>query len=90
MANNYFQTATGYGYVENDGPIPEGATPITQAQYDALVQAAEDAAAAAAAQAIADAKARWTTVHTDLVAAGVSDAAARILAGAVGIDPAAG
>lgn len=85
---NYFQTANGYGYVDDDQEIPPGSTSITEAQYDALVQAAQDAQDQANADAIAASNARWTQVHDDLVASGVTEATAAILADVVGIRPA--
>jgi hypothetical protein len=86
----YFQTPTGYGYLEVDSdPLPDGATQITQAQYEALVQAQQAAQDQANADALAASNARWTQVHDDLAAAGVAEATAVILADAVGQRPVA-
>lgn len=90
MANTYFRTENGWGYTEDGGPIPEGSVEITEEEYLALENAQQEAADQAAAQALAEAKARWTTVHDDLVAAGVSDRAAVLLAGTVGLNPTPG
>lgn len=85
----YYRTATGYGYTDDDLPeVPESWTVITQEEYEALVAADQQAADDAAAAALAEANARWTTVHDDLVAAGVSNEAAVLLANAVGFPPA--
>lgn len=83
----YYQTATGFGVVNDAASVPEGATVITEAQYEALLVAAEDAAQDAADADLAAANARWTLVHDALVAATVSEAAAVVLADAVGIQP---
>lgn len=83
----YFQTATGYIEADDDQAAQPGWTEITQAQYDALVASHQ----AVMNQAVADEKAaanqRWTTVHDDLVASGVTEAAATIIANAVGFKP---
>lgn len=91
MANHYFRTETGWGYVEDDEtPLPEGSVEITEEEYLALENAQQNEADDAAAQALAEAQARWTTVHDDLVAAGVPERTAVLLAGAVGVNPTPG
>lgn len=87
----YYQTDNG-GYLETDDSqeAQPGWTPITKDEYDALLAAAQAAQDQANADALAAANQRWTTVHDDLVTAGVSEAAATILANAVGIPPAEG
>jgi hypothetical protein len=86
----YYQTSTGYGYMENDNDdIPAGATPITEEQYNALVAAAAAAEQEAIDDQIAALNVRWTTVHDALLAGGISESAATILADAVGMKPAA-
>lgn len=86
----YFQTENGYGYTDDDGEIPEGSTAITLAQYNALVAAGQAAQDQAAQEALAAANAQWTLVHDALIAGGVTDPAAEILASAVGVKPLAG
>lgn len=88
--SKYFQTPTGYGYVDDSEEIPPGSTEITQAEYEALANAEQEAAEQAAAEAIAAAHLRWTTVHDDLVAAGITEQSATLLANAVGLNPNAG
>lgn len=84
----YFQTATGYGYIDG-GDIPSGSTEITEAEYNALATADEQAAEQARQAEVAALRQRWTTVRDDLVASGVTAATAEILADAVGIRPSA-
>jgi len=84
----YYSTPSG-GYGEAS-KLPAGASEITQAQYEALVAAAAAAQEQAAEDAVAAANAQWTLVHDALVAGGVTDPAAEILANVVGTKPAAG
>src|SRR5882672_4512503 len=49
MADTYYQTATGYGVVDDPANVPGGATIITLAAYNAAILAANNAEAAAEA-----------------------------------------
>ena len=85
----YYQTDTGYGAADDDEmQFPDSWAEITSEQYDALVAADAQAAADVKAAAIAAGNVRWSVVHNDLIAAGVSDEAAVLLANVVGIRPA--
>lgn len=85
----YYQTETGRGAIDDpDFEFPPEWTEITEDQYNALVEAERQAAEDAVAAAVAEANARWTTVHDDLIRVGVSEDAAVLLANGVGTRPA--
>lgn len=84
----YFQTPNGFVAFEDDGEAvpPEGSTEITAEQFTALVEGQDQQAVDQRAQDLADAEARWITVHGDLIAFGLSEEAATIIANSVGIN----
>lgn len=83
----YFQTATGFGVVDDPANVPPGATIITEAQYNDL-QAQWEADQAAAFQ--AEMEAAWQR-YRDAYAAyrqmGMSIPAAMSAANGAGIEP---
>jgi hypothetical protein len=86
----YFQTATGFGTADSEANVPAGAIILTKAQYDALLAGAQADADQAAADALTASRLLWVQVHGDLVASGVTDATATVLADAVATRPLAG
>jgi hypothetical protein len=90
MADIYYQTPVSLGIVTSDDDVPAGATILTKAQYDAVLAGYEAAEQQLRDVAREQAEERWTTVHDDLIASGVSVSAATILANVVGVEPAGG
>lgn len=88
MADTWYQTANGFGVVDDPANVPGGAVIITEAAYNALVAAADTANTNAAATALNQRKADYTTVYAALRSMGLPAAAATILAKAVGDTPA--
>lgn len=83
----YWKTPTGYGISETDDSVPEVATVITEDQYNAIIAATKAELQTVIDQATAESNRRWTLVHDSLVAAGVSEDAATVLANVAGIKP---
>jgi hypothetical protein len=87
--DTYYETPSGtVGAVSDAADVPEGATVISQQLYETRLQQHAEAAELALAQEVAARKAQWTLVHDALVAGGVTDPAASVLADVVGTNPA--
>lgn len=87
--DTYYETpGGGFGVVDDVANVPEGATVITLQIYQALQQSAAQAEVQRQADEQLQRETQWTTVHDALVAGGVTDPAASILADVVGTNPA--
>lgn len=83
----YFKTTNSYGTVTDEGSLPPGATIITQAEYDALVQAAAEAQAAQFQLELQEAYQRYRDTFTTYCAMGLPANVAATMAAAAGILP---
>lgn len=88
MADTYWQTGTGFGVADDPVNVPGGAVIITQATYDGLVAAQQATINAAAVAQLNQRKADYTTVYAALRSMGMPQAAALIVAKAIGDTPA--
>ena len=85
MADTYFQTATGFGVVDDPANVPAGASIISQVSYDALVAAQQGDLNAAAAAELAAAEARYLAAYKAFRSVGMTQADAQALAYSVGV-----
>ena len=83
----YFQTANSYGTVTDEALLPPGATIITEAEYQALVAAAEAAAAAEFQAELEAAWDRYNDAFAQYCGMGLPAATAMAIAATVGIQP---
>jgi hypothetical protein len=83
----YWTTPTGRGYSESEETVPETATVITEDEYNAILSGIAQKQADTEQQVVTEARDRWSLVHDGLMSAGVPEAAATVLANAVGIPP---
>lgn len=83
----YFQTANSFGSVSDQDQIPEGATEITEAEYNVLVQAAADAQAAQFQAELQAAYQRYTDTFATYCGMGLPANVAATMAAAAGIQP---
>lgn len=83
----YFQTPTSYGTVSDEAALPPAATVISQAEYDALVQAAVDAQAAEFQAEMQEAFQRYRDTFATYCAMGLPANVAMTMAAAAGIQP---
>jgi len=84
----YYQLGNTFGYVDDPVNVPPGATIISQATYDGLVAAQQTQLDNDAAAQLNQRKADYTTVYAALRSMGMPQAAATLLAQAVGDTPA--
>lgn len=84
----YFQTATGFGTVSDEDNLPPGATVITEAEYQALVAAAQAAQAAQFQAELQAARELYVDTFTQYCAMGLpAQVAMNMAAAAGGIQP---
>jgi hypothetical protein len=83
----YFKTENSHGTVSDEAQLPPGATVITQAEYDVLVQAAADAQAAQFQAELQAAYQRYTDTFAAYCAQGMPPNVAAVMAAQAGIQP---
>lgn len=87
MADTYFQTAVGFGVVDDPANVPPGATIITQAAYDAGIAAWQTTQNNTATAEQASAEGKYVNAFKSAKSVGMTNADAQVYAAAVGRMP---